>query len=124
LTSFTWHLGAADVEAYKARKLREGRAPKSVNNHLTVLRKLLNLAVEWGELRHAPRVKALRVAPSDFQFLTFEETERFLRTAAPEWRPAGGKPWQVLQVTSLAPFMWAPKGFTPFGCDTVFTVRS
>jgi integrase len=79
-------IGPADVEAYKAAKLREGQKAKSVNNHLCVLRKLLNLAVEWGELPHAPRVKQLRVAHGDFQFLTFEETPRFLRTAAPEWR--------------------------------------
>ncbi|HZY04037.1 MAG TPA: tyrosine-type recombinase/integrase [Anaeromyxobacteraceae bacterium] len=80
-------IGPAEIEAYKARKLREGQAAKSVNNHLYVLRKLLNLAVEWGELSHAPRVKQLRVPHGDFQFLTFEETERFLRAAAPEWKP-------------------------------------
>jgi integrase len=48
--------------------------------------RLLNLAVELGELSHAPRVKQLRVAHGDFQFLTFEETPRFLRAAAPEWK--------------------------------------
>jgi integrase len=79
-------IGPADIEAYKARKLKDGQAAKSVNNHLCVLRKLLNLAVEWGELSHAPRVKQLRVAHGDFQFLTFEETPRFLRAAAPEWK--------------------------------------
>jgi integrase len=79
-------IGPADVEAFKARKLKEGQAAKSVNNHLCVLRKLLNLAVEWGELPHAPCVKPLRVPHADFQFLTFEETERFLRAAAPEWK--------------------------------------
>jgi integrase len=57
-----------------------------VNNHLCVLRKLLNLAVGCGELSHAPRVKQLRVAHGDFQFLTFEETPRFLQAAAPEWK--------------------------------------
>jgi integrase len=71
---------------YKARKLKDGQAAKSGNNHLCVLRKLLNLAVEWGELSHAPRVKQLRVAHGDFQFLSFEETPRFLRAAAPEWK--------------------------------------
>ena len=79
-------IGPADIEAYKARKLREKQSPKSVNNHLAVLRKLLNLAAEWGELAHAPRVKALKVAHGDFQFLSFEETERFLQVAPPEWR--------------------------------------
>jgi Phage integrase, N-terminal SAM-like domain len=77
-------IGPADVESYKARKLKEGQGAKSVNNHLCVLRKLLNLAVEWGELPYAPKVKQLQVTPSDFRFLTFEETDRFLRAAAPE----------------------------------------
>jgi integrase len=79
-------IGPALVEEYKAQELREGQAPKSVNNHLAILRKLLTLAVEWGELQHAPRVRQLRVAPGTYQFLTFEQTERFLRAAAPEWR--------------------------------------
>jgi hypothetical protein len=39
-------IGPADVEKYKAKKLEEGQSKKSINNHLTALRKLLNLAVE------------------------------------------------------------------------------
>jgi integrase len=39
-----------------------------------------------GEIPYAPKVKQLRVTLADFQFLSFEETERFLRAAAPEWR--------------------------------------
>ncbi len=35
---------------------------------------------------HAPRVKQLRVAHGDFEFLTYEETPRFLGAAAPEWK--------------------------------------
>jgi hypothetical protein len=83
---------AADVEAYKALKLKEGQAAKSVNNHLSVLRKLLNLAVEWGELSHAPRVKQLRVAHGDFQFLTCEEVRgrcRFPMTRSRSSRRTG-----------------------------------
>jgi integrase len=57
-----------------------------VNNHLTVLQKLLNLAVEWGELSHAPKIRALRVTNEEFAFLTLEEKDRFLAAAAPEWR--------------------------------------
>jgi hypothetical protein len=29
--------------------------PKTINNHLTALRKLLSLAAEWGELDRVPR---------------------------------------------------------------------
>jgi site-specific recombinase XerC len=48
-------IGPADVEGFKARKLREGLSAKSVNNHLGVLRKLLNLAAEWGRSPTRPR---------------------------------------------------------------------
>ncbi len=76
-----------EIEAYKAQKLREKLSAKTVNNQLAILRKLLNLAVEWGELGHVPRVRQLRVSPHDFRFLTFEESERFLQTAEDRWLP-------------------------------------
>ena len=64
------------VEAYKAKKLDEGLSPKTINNHLAMLRKLLNLAVEWGELsrrrcgssrcRHRSSRSPTSGRPSDF----------------------------------------------------------
>jgi integrase len=83
-------VGPADIEAYKAKKLEEGHQKKSINNHLTALRKLFNLAVEWCRLERAPKVRgfALKVQPVDEdEFLTFEESDRLLRAAEPEWRP-------------------------------------
>jgi integrase len=74
-----------DVEQYKARKLKQELAPKTVNNHLAVLRKALALAVECGVLQHIPRIKLLRAAKSDFRFLSFEEADRFLEAAEPDW---------------------------------------
>jgi integrase len=81
-------IGPADVEKYKAKKLEEGQSKKSINNHLTALRKLLNLAVEWERLERAPKVRgfALKVQPvEEDEFLTFEEAERLLQAAEPEW---------------------------------------
>jgi hypothetical protein len=40
-------IGPAEIEAYKAKKLDAKLARKSINNHLTVLRKILATAVEW-----------------------------------------------------------------------------
>ncbi len=80
-------IGPADVETYKARKLKDGQSAKSVNNHLAILRKMLNLAVEWGELPHVAAGEAAAGSPhADIQFLSFEETDRFLQAAAPEWK--------------------------------------
>ena len=82
-------IGPAEIEAYKAEKLADGLEKKSITNHLTALRKLLNLAVEWGRLDRAPKVRGFPIKPTaieDDEYLTFEETDRFLQAAAPEWK--------------------------------------
>ena len=80
-------IGPAEVEKYKADKLRAKYSPKSINNQLTVLRKLLNLAVEYCELEHAPKIKQLKVGEHGFEFLDFAEVDRFLAAAPAEWKP-------------------------------------
>ena len=75
----------ADVESYKAQKLRVGLSKKSINNHLIVLRRVLTLAHEWSELPAVPKVKEFRLEDAPFQFLDFEETERMLKTCSSEW---------------------------------------
>jgi integrase len=82
-------IGPAEIERYKAAKLDSGLMKKSINNHLTSLRKLLNLAVEWNVLDRAPGVRALREkheCVAEDEYLTFEETPRFMEAVAPEWR--------------------------------------
>ena len=81
-------IGPEEIERYKALMQGEDeeQAPKSINNHLAVLRKLLNLAVEYKKLNHAPKVKAFSIGELDFEFLTFEETERFVAAASLAWR--------------------------------------
>jgi integrase len=82
-------IGPAEIEAYKAKKLAEGLDRKSINNHLTALRKMLNLAVEYGELDRAAKVRGFNLKPefvADDEYLDFAEADRFLRAAAPEWR--------------------------------------
>lgn len=82
-------VGPAEIETFKAQKLGEKQSKKSINNMLTALRKMLNLAVEWDELQRAPKVKGFKFK-NDFiteeQFLGFEEADRVTKAAAPEWR--------------------------------------
>jgi integrase len=82
-------IGPAEIEAFKAKKLGEKQDRKSINNHLTALRKMLNLAQEWGVVDRVPKIRGFKLkhqlVTSD-EFLDFEETDRFLRAAAPEWR--------------------------------------
>jgi integrase len=66
------------IESYKARRLDEGLSPKTVNDHLAVLGKCLNSAVEWGALSVRPVVKRLRLPPSRYTFLTAEECQLVL----------------------------------------------
>ncbi|MDY7229827.1 tyrosine-type recombinase/integrase [Hyalangium rubrum] len=79
-------VGKADIETFKAQKRKEGLAPKTINNALTVLRTLFTVAVEQEVLSHALRVKLLKVEKPDFDFLTFEEAERIVSATDPEWR--------------------------------------
>jgi hypothetical protein len=80
-------IGHEQVEGYKAKKLEEQLAPKTINNHLTVLRRMLVVAVEWGRLPAVPIVRWLRAPTPDFDFLTFEEAARLVATSDSEWRP-------------------------------------
>jgi integrase len=78
-------IGPAEIETYKAKKLNAKLARKSINNHLTVLRKIISTAVEWGLLQSVPRIVWLRPAPPEFDFLTFEEADRLMAAATGEW---------------------------------------
>lgn len=79
-------IGVREVETFKSLKLRQGKSAKTVNNMLTILRKLLSVAHEWGEIPFVPRVKWLKVPPNKFDFLTFEEADRLMAAADGEWR--------------------------------------
>lgn len=81
-------IGPADIEDFKAKKLDEGCQKKSINNHVMTLRKMLNLALEWGVVEKVPKVKAFKLKTNfvtDDMFLGFDEAERFIRAAPKEW---------------------------------------
>lgn len=73
------------LEAYKAKKLKAGLKAKTINNHLTVLHKMLALAVEWRIIEHAPAMKWLRTPDPEFDFLDFAEAERLRGGGDGEW---------------------------------------
>jgi integrase len=61
-------------------------SPKTINNALATLRRLLVLAQEHGELEHLPRVKLFKTERPAFDFLDFDEADRLVAAADPEWR--------------------------------------
>lgn len=83
-------VGPEDVDRYKARKLAEELEKKTINNHLAALRKLFNLAAEYGKIDRVPKIKAFALTKNKSitsdEFLTFEEADRFVGAAAPEWK--------------------------------------
>lgn len=79
-------IGIAEIDAYKAKKLAAKVAHKTINNHLTVLRKMLAVAIAWERLATAPHIKWLKPPPPEFDFLTYDETTRLIEAAEGEWR--------------------------------------
>ena len=69
------------VEQYKARKIKDGLAHQTINNHLNVLSKCLRTAQEWLGLVALPRIKRLKVPPQKFDFLTAKESTALLAQA-------------------------------------------
>ena len=95
---FRWHLLPAfrgmrldeittrHIEAFKAEKLAAELAPKTINNLLTCLGKMLRYAADCEELEKLPRIRFVKVFRKPIDFLQFEELDRLVEgaTADPE----------------------------------------
>ncbi len=68
---------------FASHRLREGMQVATANNSLRVLRRILNLAVEWGVLATAPKIKVLPGERRRERVITPEEEAKYL-AAAPE----------------------------------------
>jgi integrase len=71
-------IGPREIEALKASELASGLSKKTVNNILTVLRNILDVAAEWRVIATTPRVKWLRTDRQRFRFLDFDEADRLV----------------------------------------------
>ncbi len=69
------------IERLKSILLKRELSPKTVNNALAVLGKMLRYAEEIEILDKTPRIRLLRVPKPDFDFLTFDEAEQLLEAA-------------------------------------------
>jgi len=76
-------ISTEDVQRLKAA-LTE-RAPKTVNNVLTVLSVMLRTAVEWGVVARVPcSIKLLKAPKNEASFHDFDEFERLVEAARSE----------------------------------------
>lgn len=82
------------IERFKSSR-HETHRRKTINNHLTVLRKMLVVAQEWGLIEHVPKVKWLKAPDPEFRFLGLDEAERLL--AALEVEPL----WHTIVLVAL-----------------------
>ncbi len=83
LEAITTHL----VEDFKAHHERARCSPKTINNALSVLRRALTEAMEWGRLERLPRFKFMKTPPPTFDFLHPWESERLMEATTREpWR--------------------------------------
>ena len=79
-------VGARQIAKAKAEWL-ELATPKTVNNRLTVLNKLLTTAKEFGLIAVVPKIAWCRVEEQELDFYTAEESARLLDAAEPgTWR--------------------------------------
>lgn len=110
-------LDQIDVERIDALRasLLQTRGVGTVRNVLSTLRRILLLAVEWGHLVKAPKVKLPKSPPVDFDHFTLEEGARFLagaRAEVPHWLPLLTVALRTgMRVGELRGLQWADVNF-------------
>lgn len=73
------------VDRYRDGKIADGLAPKTVRNHLEVLRRALRIAHRRKLIASVPVIELPRKKKLEPNFLTFEEAEKFVAEARDDW---------------------------------------
>ncbi len=109
-------IGGREVAEFKATrratKTRQGTplTPKTVNEELSLLSKILKLAHEWEVIDRLPPLKRLRQPPTKFDFLDFDEAERLIAAAKHATSPWNAMVpiacWTGLRLSELRGLKW------------------
>jgi integrase len=79
------------VSQFISKRLKDGVRKSSINRELTVMKKMLNLAIEWDfDLAKNPVVKGNYFAEDEFKrdrTLSQEEEKRLIKASSPHLRP-------------------------------------
>jgi integrase len=77
------------VENFKVERKNEGKTLSNINRELTVLKRMFNLAIEWGLTSSNPvkRVKFFKVNNEPMRVLTEEEFSKLCEAASPHLKP-------------------------------------
>ena len=78
-------IDAEAIAGYTSAALKAKKSPKTINNHLTVLRRLLVVAKKRGLIEAVPEIEWLKAPKPDFDFLDFDEAARLIDAADAEW---------------------------------------
>jgi len=79
-----------DIEKFKLMKLTEGRAKATVNTYLKVLKRMYNIAIDWGYAKDNPARRVKLYSEKDSlkeRILSKEEEDRLLEAASAHLRP-------------------------------------
>lgn len=76
-------IGNEQAAAFAAFKQGQGLQVSTINSILRALRRVLRLAVEWGEISSSPRIKFLAGEHHRERVITPEEEHKYLAKAAP-----------------------------------------
>lgn len=82
------------IDQFVAGMKREGLSNKSINNHLTILRKCLVTAVAWEELTKVPSFEFLKYEPPEIDARTSTEIASLLAACSP-------MPWRAFVLTKV-----------------------
>lgn len=74
-------IGLRDIEKLKADLIKTHK-PATINNILTVLRKILNHALDMEVIEKIPRFKLLRIPPQPFEYLGFDEYGQLIKAVS------------------------------------------
>jgi len=83
-------ISSFQIEGYKASRLEENVKLSTVNRCLAILRKMFNLAVEWGYLQEHQKPKFKLFSEKDNRkerILTRDEERQLFRASAPHLKP-------------------------------------
>lgn len=82
-------IGIRDVERFKAAQIKAGLHPKTVNERLGLLARILRTAEEWEVIEKVPRIRRLKCPPPRFQWLEHDKANTLIEAAMAEGFPWG-----------------------------------
>lgn len=76
------------IQSFVARKIAVGLSPRTVGNHIIVLKRVLETAVDYGLLAENPvdKVAMPRIERSEMSFLLPSELSQLIEATSPPWK--------------------------------------